>query len=187
MPHDLSSQSISWSACFTVSLSELQWWWFSKADQIRASPCRQAEKHSCHCNHSNSVNLVSPTTAWPRGHPLQSRLGGWLGGSGFVLRGSVLCFRRCRSGSSWCPDRIRYSGEATLTEKDGGHQTPTQSSLPPPPLSLRVNNSIKSVPEIAVMPPIMPSPGPSNHLILRKHPAHTGEQISWRCLAASSV
>lgn len=67
--------------------------------------------------------------------------------------------------------------EKPLTEKDGGHQTPTQSFLPLPHLplsfSLRVNNSIRTVPEIAVMPVMMPRSGPSNHLILTKHPAHT--------------
>lgn len=51
------------------------------------------------------------------------------------MRRSVLCLGRCHSGSSWCPGRIRYRGEATLTEKDGGHQTPTQSFLPSPPRS----------------------------------------------------
>lgn len=37
------------------------------------------------------------------------------------------------------------------------------------------------------MPAMMPSPGPSNHLILTKHPVHTEEQISWRCLVDGSV
>lgn len=57
-------------------------------------------------------------------------------------------------------------------------------------LLLRVNNSIKkkkTAPEIAVMPAMMSSPGPSNHLILTKPPAHTEEQISWRCSAVGSV
>lgn len=113
-------QPVWLSACQRSSRRQL-----GEADQIRPSPCGRAEKHCCHCNHSSSVNLASPTTAWPRGHPLES-MGGW---EGAVLRGSVLCLRRCHSGSSWCPGRIRYRGEATLTEKDGGHQTPTQSSL----------------------------------------------------------
>lgn len=110
-------------------------WRLSEADQINQSLCGWAEKHCCHCNHSSSVNLASPTTAWPRGHTVESRLDGWVGRRGVVLRGSVLCLRRCHSGSSWCPSRMSYRGEATLTEEDGGHQTPTQSSLPPPPRS----------------------------------------------------
>lgn len=145
--------------------------------QKKASPGGQPEKHCCHCNHSNSVNLASPTTAWPWGHPVESKLGGWVGRRGVVLRASVFCLRRCHSGSSWCPGRIRYRGEATLTEKDGGHQTPPHNhcSLHLLSPSLRVNNSIKTVPEIAVMPTMMPSPRPSNHLILTKHPAQNEE------------
>lgn len=78
-----------------------------------------------------------------------------------------------------------------MTEKDGGHQTPTQPFLPPRPLSVaegkQFNKIKKTVPEIAVMPAMMSSPGPSNHLILTKSPAHTEEQISWRCSVVGSV
>lgn len=69
-----------------------------------------------------------------------------------------------------------------MTEKDGGHQTPMQSAAVP----LRVNSSIRAVPEIAVMPAMMPGPGLFNHLILTKHPARAAEQISQTCSAASS-
>lgn len=85
------------------------------------------------------------------------------------MRGSVLCLRTCHSGSSWCPGGIRYRGEARLTEKDGGRQTPTQSFLPSHPFSpSEGKQSNITVPEIAVMPVLVPSPGPSNHLILTK-------------------
>lgn len=70
-----------------------------------------------------------------------------------------------------------------MTEKDGGRQTPMQSAAVP----LRVNSSIRAVPEMAVMPTMMPGPGLFDHLILTKHPAHAAEQISQTCSVVSSV
>ncbi len=151
----------------------------SEADQIRASPCGWAEKHYCHCNHSNSVNLASPTAAWPWGHSLESRLGG----RGYFWEEVSCALGDAILGAAGTLAGLDTEEKPHWQKKMEGikhpHSHPSLYFLSP---SLRVNNSIKTAPEIAMMPAMMPSPGPSNHLILTKHPAHTEEQISWRCL-----
>lgn len=141
-----------------------------------------SRKHSRHCNHSSHVNLASLTAAWPQGRLAE----GWMCGSSWGKEGGregfVLCCRRHRSESSWCPGRIRHR-ENMMTEKDGRHQTPT----PAPPLPLRVNTSIRLVPEIEAMPTMMPSPGLSEHLILTKHSTHTAQHISLTCFVLGSI
>lgn len=93
---------------------------------------------------------------------------GWVAGQkrGGSYEKKCLCLRRCHSGSSWCLGGIRERGEARLTDTDEGRQTPTQSILPSHPSSpSKGKQSNKTVPETAAMPTLMPSPGPSNHLI----------------------
>lgn len=99
---------------------------------------------------------------WLAMEALHSERDGWLGRKEVVvMRRSTLCLRRCHSGSSWCLGGIRYRGEARLTETDEGRQTPTQSFLPSHPYSPSEGKQ-SNVPEIAAMPTLMPSPGPSN-------------------------